>query len=98
MIKKIGVKARKGTLRLIGEILRAFVYKMIALISKGRAHNVATQKDLFNGGISINIKLMKRTGSENNNRAHATRYSSRNASTRLVKASLVANKKAVNRE
>jgi hypothetical protein len=41
---------------------------------------------------------MKRTGSENNNRAHATKYSSRNASARLVKASLVANKKAVDRE
>ena len=97
-IKNMGVKARNGTLRLIGEIFKAFVYKMIALISKGRAQKVANQKVLSNEGISINIKHMKRTGSENNNLAHATRYSSLDAKACLVKASLVANKKAVKRE
>jgi hypothetical protein len=85
-------------LRLMGDTFRAFVYKIIALISSGRAHSVAAQKVLSRGGKLIKSKLNARRGSEKRRRAHATKYSFLEERTRLVKASLVAKKKAVNRE
>jgi hypothetical protein len=95
-MRKRGVNARNGMVRLIGETFKAFVYKIIAVISSGSAHIVANQKVLFRYGISINRKLIKSTGSENSSRTHATKYSSLEASTLFVSASLVAKVKAVN--
>ena len=97
-IKNTGVNARKGIVRLRGEDFNAFVYKMIAVISNGSAHNVASQKVLSRGGNSINNRLIKRTGRANNNRSHAIKYSSPEESARFVKASLVARENAVKME
>ena len=93
-----GVNAKKGIVRLMGDTLRAFVYKMIATISRGRAQKVATQNVLSREGISINKKLNMRGGRQNISLAQATKYSSRDARTRLVSVSLVAREKAVKRE
>jgi len=93
-----GVNARKGIVRLMGEILSAFVYKIIAIISSGRAQKVAIQKVLSSEGISTNNKLNMRGGVQNINLAQATKYSSLEANTRFVRVSLVARKKAVRRE
>lgn len=81
----------------MGETFNALVYRIMAIISKGRAIKVANQKVLSRGGISISIKLTKSTGNANINLIHATKYSSLEANARLVKASLVANSKAVKR-
>lgn len=89
--------ARNGIVRLIGDIFKAFVYKIMAAISNGRAIKVAIQKSLFKCGISTKSKLIRKTGSANNSLAHATKYSSPDASKRLVKASLVARSIAVKR-
>ena len=96
-IRKSGVKARNGIVRLMGEAFNAFVYRIMATISKGKAIKVASQKSLFKWGISIKIRLIIKTGAANNNLAHATKYSSLDASIRLVKASLVARNIAVRR-
>ena len=82
----------------MGEAFNAFVYKMIAVISRGSAHNAASQKVLSRGGNSINNKLIKSRGRANNNRAHAIKYSSPEERARFVKASLVARESAVKRE
>jgi hypothetical protein len=97
-IKNSGVKARKGMVRLMGDTFNAFVYRMIAVISRGRAHSVASQNVLSREGISTNSKLATSTGRANNNLAHATKYSSLEARARFVKASLVARENAVKRE
>ena len=97
-IRNRGVRARKGIVRLIGEIFRALVYKTIAVISRGNALNVANQKVLSRDGISINIKLISSAGRANNNLVHATKYSSLETSAFLVKASLVARVRAVKSE
>jgi hypothetical protein len=97
-MRKSGVKARNGTLRLIGETFKARVYRIIALISRGRAQRVAIQKVLFKGGISVNSRVIESNGSEKSNLAHATKYSSLEDRARFVRASLVAKKKAVKRE
>ncbi len=81
----------------MGEIFNAFVYRIMAITSKGRAIKVADQKVLSRWGISINIKLAKSTGKANINLIHATKYSSLEANARLVRASLVANRRAVKR-
>ncbi|MEF9425703.1 MAG: hypothetical protein L0956_00465 [Candidatus Mariimomonas ferrooxydans] len=96
-IRNIGVSARKGIVRLMGEIFKAFMYKIMAITSKGRAIKVADQKVLSRWGISINARLTKRTGNVNISLIHATKYSSLETSARLVKASLVANRKAAKR-
>jgi len=97
-MRKRGVRARNGMVRLMGEIFSAFVYKIIAMISNGRALRVAIQKVLLRGGISINSKFTKSTGRANSSLAQATKYSSLEARTRFVNASLVARKIAVKRE
>jgi hypothetical protein len=98
MIRKRGVKARKGMVRLIGETFNAFVYRIIAVISSGSAHKVASQNVLSKDGNSINNRLPARTGRANRSLAQAIKYSSLEVSARLVKASLVARKRAVRRE
>jgi hydrogenase maturation factor HypF (carbamoyltransferase family) len=83
---------------LIGETFNAFVYKIMAAISSGKAHKVATQKVLSSGGISTNNRLTRRRGRENISLIQATKYSSLETSAFLVRASLVARENAVKRE
>jgi hypothetical protein len=96
-IKNRGVSARRGIVRLIGEVFRAFVYRIIAVISKGRAIKVADQKVLSRSGMSMSIRMTRNTGKVNINLIHATKYSSLDTNTRLVRASLVASRIAVKR-
>jgi hypothetical protein len=97
-IRNRGVRARKGIVRLIGDIFKAFVYKIIAHISKGIALMVANQNALFRDGMLINKRITMSTGSENNNLIQATKYSSLEESAFFVRASLVAKKSAVKSE
>jgi hypothetical protein len=93
-----GVNARKGIVRLMGETFNAFVYRIKAAISSGRAHSVASQNVLSREGISIKKRIGTRTGNAKSSRVHATKYSSRETRARFVRASLVASENAVRSE
>ncbi len=92
-----GVKARNGMVSERGEALRALIDRMIAVISRGRRSRMVSQKVLSSLGIFIKGIIAIRYGMANRCLNQVNRYSSVVASDFLVRASVVAEKKAESR-
>lgn len=92
-----GVKARNGMVSERGEALRALIDRMIAVISRGRRSRMVSQKVLSSLGILIKGIIAIRNGMANRCLNQVNRYSSVVASDFLVRASVVAEKKAERR-
>jgi hypothetical protein len=93
-IRNRGVKARNGMVRERGEILIALIERIIAVISRGSNRRMISQKVLSRCGISINGTRAKRYGMAKRCLIQVRRYSSVVARDFLVRASVVAEKKA----
>ncbi len=96
-IRNRGVKARNGMVRERGEILIALIERIIAAISRGSSRRMISQKVLSRCGISIKGRMAIRYGMAKRCLTHVRRYSSVVASDFLVRASVVAEKKAERR-
>ena len=93
-IRNRGVKARKGMVRERGEILIALIERIMAAISRGSSRRMISQKVLSRLGISINGSRTIRYGMAKRCLIQVRRYSSVVARDFLVRASVVAEKKA----
>ncbi len=97
MIRKRGVKDRKGTVMERGDTFKARIYRIKASTSKGIEKKTASQKVLSILGISIKKRPRSRKGEEKKSLTQAMRYSSASSRLFFVKASTVDREKAEER-
>ena len=93
-MRNIGVNARNGIVSDRGETFIALMDSIMAVISRGSSRRITSQKVLSRLGISIKGSRAIRYGMAKICLIHVRRYSSVLASDLLVRASVVAEKKA----